>query len=229
MKGFYVPNSISSSYIANKRNGEGSLAYQSMANEVGLQRQAALQDLSQQYASTIENAYAAYLAGQRGIAGSAMGQGYKDAYMQNQQQAMMQQVAETNATAAKARQELAAQEADVQEQIQKQFEEEVSYFDRTAQLAGDYLSYLKTLVGQDGASTYISPEDSEKSVDVMYDVIFGAQPQGYLDAEGNKGLSYLQWVNQNLGKSSADNAYAQWLFGRGGYQDFVKSTKTIKK
>ena len=137
MKGFYVPNSISSSYIANKRNEEGSLAYQSMATEVGLQRQAALQDLSQQYASTIENAYAAYLAGQRGIAGSAMGQGYKEAYMQNQQQAMMQQVAETNATAAKARQELAAQEADVQEQIQKQFEEEYSDFVRTDHLAVD--------------------------------------------------------------------------------------------
>lgn len=229
MKGFYVPNSISSSYVANKRNEEGSLAYQTMANEVGLQRQAALQDLGQQYASTIENAYAAYLAGQRGIAGSGMGQGYKEAYLQKQQQAMMQQVAETNATAANARQELANQEANVQEQIQKQFEEEVGYFDRTAKLAGDYLSYLKTLVGQDGASTYISPDDSEKSVDVMYDTIFGAQPQGYLDAEGNKGLSYLQWVNQNLGKSSADNAYAQWLFGRGGYQEFVNSTKTIKK
>lgn len=229
MKGFYVPNSISSSYVANKRNEEGSLGYQSMANEVGLQRQAALQDLGQQYATTIENAYAAYLAGNRGIMGSQMGQGYKEAYIKMNQENMMAQVANANATAAEARAELATQEADVQEQIQKQFEEEVSYFDRTAKSADEYLQYLKTLTGQDGTTTYLDPENYEKSIDEMYDVVFGAQPQGYLDAEGNKGLSYLQWVNQNLGETSADNAWAQWLFGRGGYQEFVKSTKTIKK
>lgn len=225
ISGFYVPNSISSSYVASKRNSEGTRGYEGMANEVGMQKQAALQDLGQQYASTIENAYASYLAANRGVAGSQMGQGYKEAYMQMNQENMMAQVANANATAANARLELGNQEAAAQEQIQKQFQEEVSYFDRTAKSAGEYLEYLKTLTGQDGASTYLAPENFEKSVDELYDVVFGAQPQGYLDAEGNKGLSYLQWVNSNLKDNSTDNAWAQWLFGRGGYQEFVAQTK----
>lgn len=228
INGFYVPNSVSSSYVANKRTETGALGYESTANEVGLQKQAALQELSKQYSSAVENAYNAYLAQNRSVMNSNMGQGYKEAYMQQQQEDMMAQMANMNATAANARLELGQQEANAQEQINKQFQEEVSYFDRTAKSAGDYLEYLKTLTGQDGTSTYLEPENFEKSVDDMYDIIFGAQPQGYLDAEGNKGMNYLQWVNKNLSTSSADNAWAQWLFGRGGYQEFVQSTKKIK-
>ena len=79
-KGFYVPSSQSSSYVASKRNDEGSYEYTSQAQDIGLQRKAALPDLSEQYGDVVENAYASYLANQRTINASAMGQGYKDAY-----------------------------------------------------------------------------------------------------------------------------------------------------
>ena len=225
MRGFYVPNSISSSYVANKRNEQGSLAYEALATKVGIEKQAALQDLSKQYASAIENAYASYLASQRSIAGSAMGQGYKEAYKAAQQQALIENIANTNMSAAQYRQELQASEEDAQQAIQEQFKAETANLDRVAKSASEYLDYLKTLTGQDGVSTYLTPEQSEQTIDQLYDVVFAAQPQGYLDAEGNKGLTYLQWVNNNLKDTEADNAWAQWLFGLGGYQDFINATK----
>ena len=41
MNGFYVPGSISGSYVSNKRDENGSLVYESAASNVGMQAQAA--------------------------------------------------------------------------------------------------------------------------------------------------------------------------------------------
>ena len=66
-EGFFVPGSRTASYVKGKTNEYGASDYYSNVNELGIQKQAALQNLSDQYASTINNAYAAYLANQRNI------------------------------------------------------------------------------------------------------------------------------------------------------------------
>lgn len=228
MKGFYVPNSISSSYVANKRNEQGSFQYDAAANAVGLEKQAALQTLGKNYATTIENAYSSYLSANRGVMGSNMGQGYKEAYLEAQQQELNAEIANANVNLANARAELNQQESEARAQIDKAFQQEVSNFDRVAKSMQDYLSYVKSLTSADGTSTYLPIEDYEKSVDDLYEVLFNAQPQGYLDAEGNMGQSFVQWVNSQLKDTSADTAWSQWLFGQGGYQEFLEAARRGK-
>lgn len=228
MKGFYVPNSISSSYVANKRNDQGSFQYDAAANTVGLEKQSALQSLGKNYATTIENAYSSYLSANRGVMGSNMGQGYKEAYLEAQQEGLNAEVANANVNLANARAELNQQESEAREQIDKSFQQEVSNFDRVAKSMQDYLSYVKSLTSSDGASTYLAVEDYDKSVDELYDTLFNAQPQGYLDAEGNMGQSYVQWVNGQLKDNANDTSWSQWLFGQGGYQEFLQAARRGK-
>lgn len=219
MKGFYVPDSMSSSYVANKRNETGGLLYESAANDLGIAKQQAVQTLEQNYAQTIDNAYSAYLAANKNVLGSQMGQGYKEAYLENQRQQLQRNIAETNLSAAQARQELGTQEAQAQQQITQAFQSEVSNFDRAAQSMSDYLAYVKSLTSQDGTSSYLSDEYKDLGVDELYHVLFEAQPQGFIDVEGNAGMNFLDWTRSKLGTSSADDAYRQWLYGQGGYQE----------
>lgn len=219
MKGFYVPASQSTQYVASKRNKEGALLYESTANDIGIAKQQAVQALEKNYAQTIENAYASHLAANQGILGSNMGQGYKEAYLEAQRQRLQQEIAETNLTAANARQELGLQEAQAQEQITKAFQTEVGNFDRAAQSMTDYLAYIKTLTSQDGANGYLTDEYKDLGIDELYHVLFNAQPQGFIDVEGNAGMNFLDWTRSKLTTSSSDEAYRQWFEGQGGYQE----------
>ena len=79
------------------------------ASEIGLNKQAAIQTLNKQYSTTINNAYTNYLAANRGVQGSNMGQGYKEAYIQKSQENLVANVAESNLNAAKVRADLAGQ------------------------------------------------------------------------------------------------------------------------
>jgi len=222
--GFFVPNSVSSSYVANKRNESGALEYESAAGEVGVGKQTALQQLGKQYSSAIEGGYAAYLAANRGVMGSNMGQGFKEEYLRLQQEGMQQNIAETNLGAANARQELDIQEAQIKGQIQKQFQTEVGYMDRMANSLNDYLGYVRSLTNSKGL-TYLNSDQMGKGLDQMYDILYNAQPQGYLDESGNLGMSYLQWLNAQLKETTADKEFGQWAFGLGGYNQFQEATR----
>ena len=228
MNGFYVPDSVSSSYVANKRNEEGSLLYESAANEIGIQKQAAIQQLEKSYASTIENAYASYLAANRGVEASQMGQGYKELYKQIQQEQLQQNIANTYASLAEQRATLETQEAAAQEQIKAQFEQEVGYLDRVQQSFADYLTYAKTLTHSTTGETYLDIDEMQQSVDSMYNVLSAIQPQAYLDEEGNIGMTYEEWARAQLGTSEADTAYRQWLFG-GGLNEFLNAPKSVRQ
>ena len=145
MNGFYVPGSASGSYVANKRDEEGTLLYEGAANEIGIQKQAAIQQLEKNYAATVENAYASYLAANRGVQGSQMGQGYKELYKQIQQQQLQQNIASTTSEFNKQVMNVEAQEESAKQQLQERFQQEVSYFDRLRQSLGNYFEYVKTL------------------------------------------------------------------------------------
>lgn len=225
-KGFFVPNSVSSNFVSNQRNTGGDYKYDTAVNEVGLNQQAALQSLNKQYSTTINNAYTNYLAASRGVRGSNMGEGYKQAYMQKAQDDLAANVAETNLTAANARAQMGMEGLQQIGAIGKQFETEVGNMDRVAKSMTDYLGYLKTLTGStDASQTYLNADQMGASVDNLYDTLFNAQPQAYLDAEGNMGMSYIQWVQANLKDTATDTAWSQWLFGQGGYNQFREATK----
>lgn len=237
MNGFYVPGSVSGSYVANKRDEEGTLLYEGAANEIGIQKQAAIQQLEKNYAATVENAYASYLAANRGVQGSQMGQGYKELYKQIQQQQLQQNIASTTSEFNKQVMNVEAQEESAKQQIQERFQQEVSYFDRLQQSLGNYFEYVKTLTDADG-NGYFDPYELNQSVDSMYDILGTAQPIGQYDSEGNyigysdqdgkAGMTYSEWIANQMGTSDEDQAWYQWMIS-GGFNEFMNAPKSTRQ
>lgn len=228
MSGFFVPGSVSSSYVRGKRDEEGSLQYETSESLIGLQKQAALQSLEKNYASTIENAYASYLAGNRGIASSTMGQGYKDLYKQLQQQQLTQQVSDISSQMSEQKASLAEQEASAKQTLYNQFATEVGYLDKVQQMFADYFEYAKGLTKQNGNTSYLTADEKAHSVDYMYDILYNLQPTDYVDAEGNMGMRYDQYVRSKLKDTSYDNAWYQWFIS-GGLLEFMNAPKDIEQ
>ena len=221
---FYVPGSLSGSYVASKRTSEGSLAYPAAETEIGIQKQAALQNLGKQYETTIENAYSSYLASQRGILESAMGQGYKEQYLQMQDQALAQNLAQANTNLASARAELETQESEAKTIVEKQYQQEVANLDRVASSFQNYLDYAKKLSTIDEKTKEekfaLNPEYAELGIDYLYETLYGLQPR----ETGIDGMSYSEWLQANLGTSNEDAAWYQWMQS-GGLQDFLSSVR----
>lgn len=214
--GFYAPTSVLGSYVSNKRDENGSLIYESAANKIGINEQAALQGISRDYSQTINNAYMSYLTNKQGILGSSMGQGYKEAYLQNQQDQLINDIANANMNAANYRQQITASADEARENVQQAFNTEVANFDRVIDSLSGYFDYLKTVYSTDdklGDLYYLSAaqRDPNTKVDDMYDILFAAQPQ----ARG--GQTYLNWMGSNY-NNYGGNDWWQW-FNTGGYKE----------
>ena len=235
-KGFYVPSSRSSSYVASKRNEEGSYEYTSQAQDIGLQRQAALQDLSEQYGDVVENAYASYLANQRTINASAMGQGYKDAYEKMQQEQLVGNLAQAGMSAANARQQLDESALKAREQLDEQFALETTNLDKVGTSLDNYFEYLKNLTNQAGQNYLeamgIEYDENTKAQDI-YNELYNSQAYilnedktpMFSDEEGNAGMSFLDYVNANLGDKQADTDWRDWLFYQGGWDSYLNALR----
>lgn len=225
-KGFFVPNSKSGDFVANQKTSEGSYKWDQAAGEIGLAQQSALQNINKQYSTTINNAYNNYLLANRGIQGSMMGQNYKEAYGQIMQQQLVASIAETNMNATNLRAQIAQQGNAQLGTLEEAYKKEVSNLDRVAYSAKDYQSYLSGLVNKDDMSTkFFTEEESKTSIDFMYDRVFDAQPQNFVDEKGNQALTYTEWVNLNLKNNEADIAWSNWLLGLGGLSQFRKGVK----
>lgn len=216
--GYYVPTSMSQSYVASKRNEEGTLKYKSAEQELGIQKQMALQNLEKNYETTIENAYASYLANQRGINTSAMGQGYKEIYKQAQEQQLLSDIAVANMNLANTRSEISANIAEAQKNIQAQEAQEVSNLNRVQGAMTQYLQYVKSLTGA-GGKTALSAEDAKKEIDDLYETLFELSPKTLTDESGAQGLGFVDWIKTQLTGSEVDTAWGDWLFS-GGLADF---------
>ena len=237
MRGFSVPGSRSGSYVASRRDEEGSFGYDKAAIELGIQKQTALQNLSETYAQTIDNAYASYLANQRNIMASAMGQGYKQAYLQGQEQALSEASKQAAQTAASARAQFAQEESEARNYIQQQYETEVSNIDRALNSMDNYFEYLKGLSSENatvrsllGIETNVNnlfdTDYSDIQLDTdMYERLLQVQPRTFKDAEGQAGKSYMEWMTSQLKDTSVDRAYSQWLYG-GGWEEVLRSLGT---
>jgi len=229
MRGFSVPGSRSGSYVASRRDEEGSFGYDKAAIELGIQKQTALQNLSETYAQTIDNAYASYLANQRNIMASAMGQGYKQAYLQGQEEALSEASKQAAQTAASARAQFAQEETEARAAIQQQYETEVSNIDRALNSMDNYFEYLKGLSAENSTWQALfdldaSTTDIELDTD-MYERLLQVQPRTFKDVEGQAGKSYIEWMTNQLKDTSVDRAYSQWLYG-GGWEEVLRSLGT---
>ena len=226
--GFYSTKSPETgAFVADKRTDTGLKMYDEASGEIGLQKQQALQNLRQSYASTIDNAYASYLASQRNINASAMGEGYKQAYLEAQDQALQQQIAQTNLSAAQSAQEIATQSAEAQSKLQEAYNAEVTNIDKVGASMSKYLEYVKSLRGRtkDG-----QPDDTVKaftdyeeklSVDDLYERLTNLNPKDLYYGD-EQGKSYAEWINSEIGENAnaTDANWRDWLLYGGGYQDF---------
>lgn len=226
--GFYSTKSPETgAFVADKRTDTGLKMYDEASGEIGLQKQQALQNLRQSYASTIDNAYASYLASQRNINTSAMGEGYKQAYMAAQDQALQQQIAQTNLSVSQSAQEIATQSAEAQSKLQEAYNTEVTNIDKVGSSMSKYLEYVKSLRGRtkDG-----QPDDTIKAftdyeetlgVDDLYERLTSLNPKDLYYGD-EQGMSYTEWINSQIGEdaNTTDANWRDWLLYGGGYQDF---------
>lgn len=228
MSGFYVPGTVSQSFVSNKRDESGVPIYEGQLNQIGLQKQAAIQQLNEDYSQTIDNAYSAYLNANRGINASNMGQGYKEAYKELQQQQLMTNVANASINLQEQRANLNAQELNAAQQIQQAYQTEVGYFDKLQQSLSDYYEYAKSLSYYDEKEektlNYFTDEELKYDINSMYDLLFELQPQGYTDADGEQGKSFMQWVGSQLKDDDYNRAWYQWLLST-GYNEFKQAPK----
>lgn len=217
---YYVPSSMSKSYVETKRTPEGTRGYLQAEQELDIQKQGALQNLEQQYASTIENAYASYLQNQRNINMSQMGEGYKQLYREMQEQELASNIAQTNLSASQARQELGLQTEEAKAQLEQMKQTEISNLNRVQNTMQQYLDYVKSMQETEGLQL-LTKEQQNMYVDDLYEVLFD------LPVADTPVSRYSDWVRSNLTGSKEDVAWGDWLFS-GGLQDFLNAVKQTR-
>lgn len=229
--GFYIPQNLAKSYVLNQHNQDGSYKYDVdlegniYSGEAALQAKKAIQSLNQTYSDTINNAYSQYLNSKQNINMSNMGQGYKEAYIQQQEQALQQSQMQASMNAAEARQTLAETVNKADLAVNQQYQQEVQYMNTVAANLDKYLTYIKGLrkTSDDGAydpdgETYLSDYEQTQTLENMYDVLFNAQPVGYKTEDDTAGQNFLDWMRDQV-KTADDQAWFDWL-SMGGYEQF---------
>ena len=196
--GFYVPNKIANSYVENKRNRTGEFVYESDLQDIGVETQAAIQSLNKSYSSVINDAYINYLNSKQKIMNSNLGQGYKEAYVQQQEQALQHDMEQATLSAAETKQALLKQQYEQNLGVKQAFETDVNYTDRVDVELGKYLEYLKTVTTKAGQSYYDAMvsghglKDIDAAVGIkaqdVYDALYNAAPKDYYNEKGEVDL-----------------------------------------
>lgn len=224
--GYFIPGSMSSEYVSSKRNESGSQYYESQAAEVGLQKQAAFQQLNETYSQAIDNAYSSYLAANRGINTSNMGQGYKELYKEAQEQQLMSNITSSAEYLAEQRASLTQQAASAEAQIQKAYSTEVGYYDKLQQTFANYYEYVQGLTSETSGQSYLDEYEKKAGIDNMYELLANAQLQDYKDEEGKSALNFSDYVRQQT-KDIQDDWY-QWFLTT-GYNSFMNAPKSKRQ
>lgn len=232
ISGYFLPNKIANSYVANERNDEGELVYEGAMQDVGIKTQSAIQSLSKTYSDTINNAYSQYLNSKQSIMNSNMGQGYKEAYLQNQQEAFRQNVAQANLTSAETKQQLLQEHYKQIDTIGQAFQNEVMSMDKVGKYLESYMSYLGTMYGNDGKNktSYIDDlitaggltEVNQRigiHAEDIYDKLYTATPKGYQNEKGEKALGWTDWLKTQI-TNDKEQEWMDWYMGAGGYEKF---------
>lgn len=238
ISGYFLPNKIANEYVASKRNEEGAYEYDTYLQDVGMQTQAAIQSLNKSYSDTINNAYSQYLNSKRTILNSNMIQGAKEAYLQNQQEALQQNIAQASLTSAETKQQILQQAYEQQNAIGKTFQNEVTNMEQVGTMLSGYMEYLKGVTNKSGSSYYDAiisgkglsdyAKDNKIYAEDLYDELYNAQPglkdNMYTDEEGNVALGWTDWLNTQI-KTDKQQSWYDWYMGAGGYEQFQDAYK----
>lgn len=223
--GYFIPATVAVSYVPNLKNEESTYKYDTQRQDIGIQRQAAIQNLDKSYSDVVNSAYTNYLNSKRGILGSQMGEGYKQAYINMQQQQLQQTVNEASMNAAEARQQIYTNEQKSLEEVQKTYQTEVNNLDRVAASLAQYREYVNTL--QKDGQSYLTEEQKARNIEDMYYDLMNAQPEDY------DGKTFLKWQKEQFGTkvSEADQTWWNWLTqaditGKSGYDLFKGAVST---
>lgn len=228
ISGYFLPNKIANEYVASKRNEEGAYEYDTYLQDVGMQTQAAIQSLNKSYSDTINNAYSQYLNSKRTILNSNMIQGAKEAYLQNQQEALQQNIAQASLTSAETKQQILQQAYEQQSAIGKTFQNEVNNMEQVATMLSGYMEYLKGVTNESGSyyDAIISgkglsdyAKDNQIYAEDIYDELYNAQPKGYMTEDSEAALGWTDWLNTQI-KTDKQQDWYDWYMGQGGYEQF---------
>ncbi len=229
MSGYYVPSSFSANYVANKKNADGTYTYDSAINRVGIDTQRNLQQLNKQYNVTINNAYAQQLMANRGLRASALGTGYKQAYVQQLQASLNQEVEQVSLSVAETKQNIFNNLTQNLNQVAAAQQQEIDNMRRMASSLEQYNTYLQGLTTLEGNTYTTDFGFREGSFEENYDKLFDQEINNsgilskYVDENNNVGLSFEDWLRQRSGTSSQDTSWLDWVYNGGytQYRDFV--------
>ena len=226
---YYVPNKIANSYVANKRTETGEYMYDSAMQDIGMETQAAVQSLNKSYSNVINDAYTNYLNSKRSIMSSDLGQGYKEAYIEKQQEALQETAAQASLSAAETKQQLLQQQYESQAAVGKAFQTEVLNMEQVGTQLTNYMEYLKNVYGEAGTSYYEDVISGKGLTDLdakvglkaedIYDVLYNAQPKGYSTEGGEAAMGWMDWLKTQI-KTEKEQSWYDWYVGEGGYEQF---------
>lgn len=229
--GFYIPSNVAQGFVKNIKANDGTYKYDVdtegniYSSDAHMEAQAAIQSLNKTYSNVINDAYTNYLNSKRSIMSSDIGQGYKEAYVQQQEQALQQSMAQASMNAAEARQTLGTSLVEADLAVNQQYQQEVNYMNTVAANLDKYLEYAKGLraTTTEGAydpegKTYLSDYEQTQTLENMYDILFNLQPTGYKTADDKVGQNFLDWTRDQI-KTAEDQAWFDWL-SMGGYEQF---------
>lgn len=223
--GFYIPENLAKSFVLNQYKEDGTPKYNidSSGNiyspEDTMNAQKAIQSLNSSYSDTINNAYSQYLNSKRGIIASDMGEGFKQAYLQQQEQALQQSQIQASMNAAEARQTILGEVAEANAAVGKNYEQEVGNINTLAANVDRYRTYVSSLVNKDDSNiSFLSDYEKTLNTEYLYDILLNMQPSDYIDDKGVAGLSFIDWMKNQVSTDS-DQQWFNWLT-TGGYEQF---------
>lgn len=223
VNGFFAPNSISGSYVSNKRDRYGSLLYDSAMDDIGIGKNAAIQDLKDQYDDVVNTAYGAYLESQRSISSSLMGTGYKEAYLEKQREALSATIAEQNNSFGKVVSDIESQAASSQNSVNEAKKLETENFDRLISYLGKYREYLKGVYSDTDSKSYWMSDENITPYEEYARLLQASPKVGYTDENGKAGQSFLEWLESNSDDSSYYASWRDWFYNKGGYNEFYSN------
>jgi hypothetical protein len=228
---YYLPNKAANSFIASKRNETGEYAYDSALQDVGIESQAAIQSLNKTYSNVINDAYTNYLNSKRSIMSSNLGQGYKEAYIANQQEALQETTAQASLSAAETKQQILQQAYEQQNAIGASFQNEVINMEKVGDYLSKYMEDLKNVTNKNGsyydaiiAGKGLTDYKGEITAEDLYDELYNAKPKGYKYEDDKEALRWTDWLKTQI-KTDKEQDWYDWYMGAGGYEQFQDAYK----
>ena len=77
----------------------------------------------------------------------------------------------------------------------------------------------------EGETRALTTEEEAMTASDLYERLYNLSPKNLYDPNMGQGLSYYEWIGNQLKDTESDTAWRDWLFYSGGYQDFINAVK----